>query len=106
MINIQYHLSRKIYIFKYNKRFYFWFHNGYLYFPNVEWDAAKIEAIFEGDTGDFQCDPEDQCIIKQDLPLPLPEYLFSEIEQYVIKDFTTTVQLPTDGADDSKNVLR
>jgi hypothetical protein len=92
--------------FKYNKRAYFWFHNGYLYLPNVEWDAIKIEAIFEGDTGDFQCNPEDQCVVKQDLSLPLPEYLFSEIEQYVIKDFTTTVQLPTDGADDSKNILR
>lgn len=92
--------------FKYNKRFYFWFQNDYLYFPNVDWDAVKVEGIFEGETGDFQCNPEDQCVIKQDLNFFLPEYLFSEIEQYVIKELTMSIQIPTDGADDSQNVLR
>jgi len=92
--------------FKYNKRVYFWFHNGYLYLPNVEWDAIKIEAIFEGSTGDFQCNPEDQCVVKQDQNLTLPEYLFSEIEQYVIQELATSIKIPTDGADDSQNALR
>ena len=36
--------------FKYNKRQYFWYIDGYLYFPNLAWDAVKIEAIFENDT--------------------------------------------------------
>jgi hypothetical protein len=92
--------------YKYNKQKYFWFHNGYLYLPNVEWDAIKIEAMFEGDTGDFQCDIENQCLPKQEQQLVFPEYLFSEIEQYVIKELTTTMQIPTDGPDDSQNVLR
>jgi len=92
--------------FKYNKRKYFWFQNGYLYLPNVDWDAIKIEAIFEGSTGDFQCNPEDQCVIKQDQNLTLPEYLFSEIEQYVIQELVMAVKIPTDGADDSQNPLR
>ena len=92
--------------FKYNTRKYFWFQNGYLYLPNVDWDAIKIEAVFEGSTGDFQCNPEDQCVIKQDQPLSIPEYLFSEIEQYVLQEFTTAIKIPADGADDSQNVLR
>lgn len=92
--------------FKYNTRKYFWFQNGYLYLPNVEWDAIKVEAIFEGSTGDFQCDPADQCVSKQDQSLALPEYLFSEIEQYVLQELTTTLKVPGDGPDDSQNTLR
>jgi hypothetical protein len=92
--------------FKYNNQKYFWFQNGYLYLPNVDWDAIKVEAIFEGDTGDFQCNPADQCIAKQDQSLSLPEYLFSEIEQYTIQELTTTIRIPSDDSDDSQNVLR
>ena len=66
----------------------------------------RIEAIIEGDTKDFLCPSKDSCMIKQDFQLPLPEYLFSEIEQFVIKELTTSISIPTDGADDSQNVLR
>jgi len=91
--------------FKYNKRPYFWYLNGYLYCPNIDWDAIRVEAIFEGSTADYNCDT-DACIIRQDEPLPFPEYLFSEIEQFVIKELTMAMQIPTDGPDDSQNVLR
>jgi hypothetical protein len=77
--------------FKYNKRQYFWYIDGYLYFPNLAWDAVKVEAIFENDTE--SCDN-------------IPDYLFSEIEQYVIKELSMTLQVPTDGADDGQNTLR
>ena len=89
--------------FKYNKRQYWWYLDGYLYFPNLEWDAVKIEAIFENDVE--TCD-SDKCVIKQDQSLNIPDYLFSEIEQYVIKELTMSIQVPTDGADDSQNTLR
>lgn len=93
--------------FKYNKQPYFWYINGYIYVPNVHWDAIRIEGIFEGDKSDFICPtPDNQCNIRQDFQLPFPEYLFSEIEQFVVKDFTTTMQVPTNGADDNQNVLR
>ena len=89
--------------FKYNKRQYWWYLDGYVYFPNLEWDAVKIEAIFENDIE--TCD-SDKCVIKQDQSLNIPDYLFSEIEQYVIKELTMSIQVPTDGADDSQNTLR
>lgn len=92
--------------FKYNKRPYFWYLNGYLYIPNVDWDAIRVEAIFEGDTSEFTCNEEDKCLIRQDDPLPFPEYLFSEIEQFVVQELTMSIKVPTDGADDSQNVLR
>ena len=89
--------------FKYNKRPYFWYLNGYLYCPNIDWEAIRIEAIFEGKVEACDTDP---CLVRQDDPLLFPEYLFSEIEQFVIKELTMTMQVPTDGADDSQNILR
>jgi hypothetical protein len=89
--------------FKYNKNRYFWYLNGYLYSPNIDWDAIRVEAIFEGQVD--TCTTDD-CLIKQDQPLPFPEYLFSEIEQYTVKELTMTMQVPADGSDDSQNILR
>lgn len=89
--------------FKYNKRPYFWYLNGYIYCPNIDWDAIRIEAIFENSTPTCDTDP---CLIQQDQPLNIPEYLFSEVEQFVVKELTMAIQVPGDGADDSQNVLR
>jgi hypothetical protein len=90
--------------FKYNKRPYFWYLNGYIYCPNVDWDAIRLEAIFEGalDT----CDPKEECQPFQDTAFAIPEYLFSEVEQFVVKELTMTMSVPSDGADDSQNTLR
>lgn len=92
--------------FKFNKTLYYWYLNGYLYMPEVQWDAIRVDAVFEGETGAYSCDEEDMCMSRQDSQLAIPEYLFSEIEQYVIKELTTTIQIPTNGSDDSQNVLR
>jgi len=89
--------------FKYNNRPYFWYLNGYLYAPNIDWDAIRVEAIFENNVSD--CDA-DECMIMQDQALNIPDYLFSEAEQFVLKELTITAQLPSDNADDSQNVLR
>ena len=90
--------------FKYNTRKYFWYLNGYLYAPNIDWEAVKVEAVFEGISD--PCNPTEQCEIIQNKQLGIPEYLFSEVEQFVIKELTMTMQVPTDGADDSQNILR
>ena len=89
--------------FKYNTRKYFWYLNGYIYCPNIDWEAIRMEAIFEGKLDTCDTDP---CLIRQDDPLLFPEYLFSEIEQFVIKELTMSMQVPSDGADDSQNTLR
>jgi len=89
--------------FKYNKRPYFWYLNGYIYVPNVEWDAIRVEAMFENDVP--ICD-EEMCTPMQDQPLNIPEYLFSEVEQFVLQELTMTIQVPGDLTDDSQNILR
>ena len=88
---------------KYNRNFYFWYLDGYIYCPNVDWEAIRMEAIFEGtlDT----CDTK-ECETRQNEPFSLPEYLFSEVEQFVIKELTMTMSVPIDGSDDSQNILR
>jgi hypothetical protein len=87
---------------RYNTKKYFWFLNGYLYCPNTDWDAIRMEAIFEGVT-----DPcTEECDIAQNKQLSLPAYLFSEVEQFVIKELTMTMSIPTDGSDDGQNSLR
>lgn len=89
--------------FKYNKRPYFWYLNGYIYVPNVDWEAMRIEAIFENDVP--TCD-SDKCQLIQEQPLNIPEYLFSEIEQFALKELTMIAQIPVDPTDDSQNILR
>jgi hypothetical protein len=92
--------------FKYNKTNYYWYMNGYIYIPNIEWEGIKIEALFEGNIGELTCNKEDECRIKQDQLLPFPEYLFAEIEQFVIKEMAMTLQIQDPGADDSQNPHR
>lgn len=89
--------------YKYNKRPYFWYLNGYIYVPNVDWDAMRIEAIFENDVP--TCD-SDSCDPIQNQPLNIPEYLYSEVEQFVLKELTMIAQIPVDTTDDSQNILR
>jgi hypothetical protein len=92
--------------FKYNKTMYYWYLNGYLYLPQVQWDAIKVDAMFEGDTSAYTCDESKQCLTRQEEAFSIPEYLFSEIEQFVVKELTISIQIPTNGSDDSQNVLR
>jgi hypothetical protein len=95
--------------FKYNKGFYYWFLDGYLYIPNVDWEAVRFQAIFDEDISSELCSVDgkaDECVIEQERVLSVPEHLFSEIEQLVIQQVLTTGQIPSDGADDSQNTMR
>lgn len=82
--------------FKYNTKKYYWYLNGYLYFPNVPWDAVKIEGVFEEDITRLNCDSEDDCMYIQDQTINVPEFLFSEIEQLVIRDLGIMINIPSD----------
>jgi hypothetical protein len=92
--------------FKYNKKKYYWYLNGYLYFPNLEWDAIRLEGVFEGDISQYNCDPADNCEYIQDKTINIPEYLFTEIEQLVMRDLGVLLQIPQDIQHDNKHVVR
>lgn len=91
--------------FKYNKTKYYWYLNDYLYFPNLEWDAIRIEGIFEDDISQWTC-KEDECLVKHDQSFNVPDYLLAELEGYVIKDLLGMYQIPVDTAIDKQNVAR
>jgi len=91
--------------FKYNKAKYFWYLDDYLYFPNVDWDAVRIEGIFEDDISRFTCE-EDSCKVRSDESFNIPDYLHGEIESQVFKDLAGMIQMPTDMPNDKQNALR
>ena len=91
--------------FRYNKKKYFWYLDGYLYFPNIDWDAVRVEGLFEGEIASYKC-TEEPCVPIQNQTMNIPEYLFAEIEQMVIKEILTSGQIPSDGPDDKQNILR
>jgi len=91
--------------FKYNKTMYYWFLDDYIYFPNLEWEAVRIEGIFEDDISKWTCD-KDSCIVKQDQTFNVPDYLLAELEGNVLKDLAGSMQLPTDANNDKQNTSR
>lgn len=93
--------------FKYNKNKYYWYLNGYLYFPNIDWPSVSIEGIFENDISVFSCDAKDQCKIRQEQIFPIPDDLFAEIEKQVLQDLGFSLQVPQDPKTvDKQNTLR
>ena len=91
--------------FKYNKTMYYWFLDDYIYFPNLEWEAVRIEGIFQDDIQGFTC-ADDDCRIKSDQPFNVPDYLFGELEAATLKDLMGAAQFPSDMPNDKQNALR
>lgn len=92
--------------FKYNSTKYYWYINGYLYFPNVDFEYVKVEGIFEDSIDPFICNTDDKCKNRQDDNLFIPDYLFAEIEQSVLKELLIKLQVPSDTSDDKQNLYR
>lgn len=92
--------------FKFNKTRYFWYLNDYIYFPDVDWDAVRVEGVFEDDISEYNCDASTNCRQRQIQSFNVPDYLFGEIEAAAMKDFLMMYQLPVDPANDKQHVLR
>lgn len=92
--------------YKYNKTKYFWYLNDYLYLPNLEWDAVRIEGIFEDDISNYSCATCGECVERRDQSFNVPEYLHGEIENYVIKDLSLGMQIPADISSDKQHIMR
>jgi hypothetical protein len=103
----QYTSITKTTAFKYNKQKYYWYMNGYLYLPNIEWESLLLEGIFEQDIAIFTCNSEAVCKIRQDEVLGIPDDLFAEIEQNVMAQLMGSIQVPVDtNISDKQNILR
>lgn len=91
--------------FKYNKTKYFWYLNDYLYFPDLDWDAVRIEGIFEDDVSMFTCS-EDSCKVRSDNAFNIPDYLHGEMEAAALKDLYVMFQVPSDVVTDKQSNVR
>jgi hypothetical protein len=93
--------------FKFNKTKYFWYKNGHLYFPNIDWDAVAVEAIYEEPIDKYTSQVDD-CVIMQNRNFFLPDYLVAEIEQMVKQqDLSILARIPSDIAGhNSQQILR
>jgi len=91
--------------FKYNKTKYYWFSDGYLYLPDIEWDAIRVDGLFEDNISEYAYGCV-RCIKKQDELMYVPEYLHADIEKQVLQDLGITLKIPSDTADDKQNLVR
>jgi hypothetical protein len=91
--------------FRFNKTKYYWFIDDYLYFPDLQWEAVRIEGIFEDDISAWTCN-EDDCLVRQNQSFNVPDYLLAELEAQVFKDIMGLYQIPADPAIDKQNIAR
>ena len=91
--------------FKYNRNKYYWYIDNRLYFPNIEWDAVKVEVLPENSIEDYLC-CGDPCMLAQDQQTHIPEYLFAQIEKDVRNDLLGTIQIPKEGNADGVSALK
>lgn len=83
---------------KFDKTKYYWFSDGYLYFPNIEWDAISIEAYFSDDISALNCDTADEapCRNKQDEEFFIPSDLIGRMDNAIYQDLGIYNQLQRD----------
>ena len=82
--------------FKYDKTYYYFFRDGYLYLPNVSWKEVSITGMFLYDVSHLNnCDPEyvkeQQCISQLERPWRIPNHLKPIVIESVLKELTSTL---------------
>ena len=78
--------------FKYDKTFYVFYRNGYLYFPNIKWKLITITGYFKEDITKYNTCEED---VNKCLPIPeqewrVPQYLQSRVIDFTIRELLQT----------------
>lgn len=89
---------------RYNKKKYFWYLDEYLYFPDTNLPAVKVEAVFNDDISLWKC--EDPCIPRTEQDFNIPKFLFSEIENQVLQALGNSIKIPSEDAHNNKNINR
>lgn len=92
--------------FKYNKTPYYYIVNDYIYVPNVDWPAIKLEGLFRWGIGQYNCDTDHKCIYRQDEPFSVPMYLWAEMEAKVMQDLGISIQIPGDVKQDFASITK
>jgi hypothetical protein len=77
--------------FKYNKTLYFWWLDGYIYSPNIEWDALQVE---------------DPLVVEMVSTKNEQKRRLAEIEAQVLQVMLGTMQIPSEDSDNKRNINR
>lgn len=83
---------------KYDKSRYYYYNNGYLYFPNTDIRMVQIRAYFI-DQIVSPCKEEDQwkkCMSSLEKPLRVPDYILGELMDHSMNDLINTKKIPVD----------
>ncbi len=92
--------------FKYNHTKYFYYSNGYLYFPNLEWKKIAIEGFFDEEVHSHNClcgEKKNHCISKLDEQFRVPRHMLAYIIDSVNKEIANLYdKLPNDN-EENKN---
>ncbi len=82
---------------KYDKARYFYFNDGYLYFPKNFPRKVMVKGHFKFDvTNDCACSTDKKCIKRVDESSMMPDYLRGELMEFVKKDLFQYKQIRTD----------
>lgn len=87
--------KRKKSTFKYDTTLYFWIRNGYIYFPNVEWDSVLLEGYLEEDYIS-SCDEQQPCKNYQDNLFRIPGHLGESMTRMIEEKLKVYIQIPED----------
>jgi len=93
---------------KWNKNGYYYIDNeNYIYVYNDNVNAVLVEGLFLDYSGFISCNNKYQCISADDFIAPFNDYMFAEIESYVLKELSMLLQIPPDqNIDDNKSLTR
>ena len=92
--------------FKYNTTLYYYILNDYIYVPNVNWPAIRVEGLFREGVSKYNCDTDSKCRYIQDESFSVPMYLWAEMEEHVKQDLGITMQIPSDNNQDFKSLTK
>lgn len=84
---------------KYDKSLYYFWSEGYLYFPNLEWKKVQVEALFEEDIDRYNhcCEKVDPCKTILDSIFRIPREVMAVCVQNVNKEIIGEYdQIPDD----------
>ena len=92
---------------KYDKSLYYYFNNGYLYFPKSKYRKIMIKGYFEDEVGYInECSgvEYDPCASRLQDEIRLPGQLLGEVFQFVIKEIAGSLQIREDTQIDKNQI--
>lgn len=81
---------------KYSKEVYYFYSDGYLWFPEKNPNLINIYAFFTDDISELSCNKEKKCISYLDTIFPVPDWIESEMYAKALQLLFPSIQKPED----------